>query len=214
MNDFKSRLDSLQPYNTSQEKDAVIYSMSQHNIMELCKKLGGNPINSLEAESFIYKLREKSVGDYIEVTSSCVSCNQHDVFYLNIAEMFNFEELDNTIPIGLFESTSELPDEENINNMNLDDFSQLEKSIEFNNAKIFNPCIIKKCKKCNENMIIKVPYKDIISKFSIKNIFEQYVDISTFTNMTKKDTDSMLPYEREIFLGLIQSKEDDKKNKK
>lgn len=215
---FLDRLENLQPYNTEQEKNALIKAMDKHCPLDICRILGVEPHNNLEAEAFIYKLREISVGDIIEVTSVCPSCKNRDANYINIPKMFFQQQLDASVSVGLFEDISELPesDIEIINNMTLDEYSIIEKTIKENNNKIFNPISTSNCRKCENTINIKVNYKDIISKFGIKNIYEQYLDISYYTNMTKKDTDGMLPFEREIFLGLIQNKEDEKskKNKK
>lgn len=210
--DIKKKLSFLKPYTSEQEKNALIKVLDGNfTPIEICSILGGNPSNDLEAEAFIFKMREISVGDIVEVTSTCSFCKRADIYFISIPKMFFNDELkDLGITPGLYENIDEVPEGEIINNKTLEEYNVIEEEILENNKKIFNSITETSCK-CGNKSLIKLNYKDIISKFSIKNIFEQYLDISYYTSMTKADTDNMLPFEREIFLGLIQIKEDSEK---
>jgi hypothetical protein len=143
---------------------------------------------------------------------SC-ECGKINLKNISIPSLFfvNEENLNTDIPIGLvdnFEDIIELyPD---IEDMSLDESEEIEKKFKENNKIIFNPVIKIKCQKCGKESIVGIDYRKIISKFEIKNIFEQYLDITQFTNMNKTDVDTMLPFEREIFIGLIQERENKK----
>lgn len=198
--------DSLIPYNTGQEKNALIKSLdSKSNNVLISKILGYETLSLSEAEAYIYKLREISVGDIIETRHEC-KCGYQGMYYMSIPDMFFKAETENYKICDSFENI----DDENINNKSLDEYNEAETDVEDNNKKIFDPVVNFTCLKCKKDFKLQSEVQDIISKYSIKNIFEQYLDISSYTNMTKQDTDSMIPYEREIFLGLIQKKEDDK----
>jgi len=205
--EFKDNLNNFNPYTTEQEKNALIQTMeSSFTLVKICKILGIEAANELEAEAFIFKLREISVADLIEITHTCKNCGYQDFFNLSIPKMF-FKDLVEDYKI--IEDIDEL-DEDFINNKSLTEYNELENNIDETNRKIFDPICELFCKKCGTGFRTKPEVPNIISKYPIKNIFEQYLDISTFTNMTKRDTDTMIPYEREIFLGLIQVKEDKK----
>jgi len=113
------------------------------------------------------------------------------------------------IGVGLYDDIDDI-EGDIINTISIEEYDNLFKDIEENNLKIFNPYFNMTCVKCRKSVETTLEVGSIISKFGIGNLYEQYVDISTYTSMTKADTDSMIPFEREIFMGLIQKKEDDK----
>ena len=187
--------------------------------MELAKLLGVNPQNEFEAMAFIFKVREISVSDIIEVSNTCDKCKRQDIHGVNIISMFfqGEKDIDKSVPIGLFSSIEDLEDLEdlelsqyNINNLSINEYNQMESVLFDNNIKIFNPAVTLICRKCGNEYETALKAVDIVSKSTISNIYEQYLDISYHSHMTKLDTDSMLPFEREIFVGLIQKKEDEK----
>jgi len=217
--EYKDILNSLPNYTSAQEKNAMLYCMGdEHTAMKVAEILGQSPSNEFEAIAFIFKAREMSVSDLIEFTHICQhkGCENHNLDHISIPNMFwQGKDLHN-ITIGLFNDMEELEKYElscgndNINTMTIPEFNELEEKLLTNNIKIFNPAITLTCRKCGNKTKTSIDYSQIISKFSIKNIYEQYLDISQFTNMTKMDTDSMIPFEREIFISLIQDKEDKK----
>ena len=206
---YKEKFSNLSSYTTEQEKNALLVNLETPDIIKTCYTLGETPLNEVEALALIFKLREISVSDLIELTLTCGSCNYQYVRSVSIPDMFFQSDDLWDIDIGLFVDASELSDD-NINSISIEEFDNLTTKIEENNKKIFNPEVEDCCEKCGYESVILVKPDSIISKFGIKNIYEQYVDISTFTNMTKSDTDGMYPFEREIFMGLIQQKEDEK----
>jgi len=217
LKDYKEVLNNLKRYNTFQEKEGMLYSLDdEKTAMKMAKILGSNPNNEFEAIAFIFKLREISVSDLIDLNHVCPECDYMNLQVVSIPNMF-FKDLDNideSVPIGLFNDIEDIPDSEfteNINTISIDQFNEIEEKILSNNLKIFNPAIDLVCKKCGSKDKISIDYANIVSKFSVTNIYEQYLDISHFSNMTKYDTDNMFPFEREIFLSLIQVKEDEKK---
>ena len=210
--EYKKYLDNISFYNTEKEKNALIELLDEDtNSLKICKKLGLKPKNSLEAVALIFKSREKSVSDIIETITNC-DCGKVNLNNIKIKDLFfKSDDLYLDIPIVLINDFEEIeklvPDFENLN---LDESQKIEEKFIHNNKIIFNPITQIVCKGCNKTINISIDYKKIISKFEIKNIFEQYLDITQFTNMGKKDVDSMLPFEREIFIGLIQDRENKK----
>jgi hypothetical protein len=211
--DYKKYLDNTKSYNTNEEKNASIKLLDSNiTSIELCKSLNISPKNSLEAVALIFKSREKSVSDIIETLTTC-ECGEINLNNIKISNLFfkNENNLHLDIPIALIDSFDEISDlVPNFEDLSLDESKEIESKFIHNNKIIFNPISEIRCKKCNKNIKIHIDFKTIISKFEIKNIFEQYLDITQFTNMGKNDVDSMLPFEREIFIGLIQERENKK----
>ena len=213
LKEYKDKFKKLKSYTTEQEKNTLLKNLEGNaTSMEMIKSLGYDSLNENEAHAMIFKLREISVSDIVDMTLTCENCDYQDIHIISIPNMFFQDDDFYDIDIGLFVDASDLSDE-NIENINIQEFDSLTDRIEENNRNIFNPEVEITCKKCGHKSTIAVTPGSIISKFDIKNIYEQYIDITTFTNMTKADVDSMFPFEREIFMGLIQQKEDDKEKK-
>lgn len=215
LNRYKSKIDSIKPYTSIKEKDTMLMQMSgEKNPVKIAESLGYHPINRFEAIAMIFKAREVSVSDLIDITLKCSECNHLDMKVVNIPDMFYRGDIDESIEVGLFESLTEIDDEEVINNLSISEYNEYEQKIFKNNLEIFNPLISLKCSKCNHVSEMTLDPSGLISKFSLSNIYEQYLDISYFSHMTKADVDNMYPFEREVFIGLIQKKEDEKNPKK
>jgi len=214
VSDYKEVINNLKRYNSGQEKEALLYLMEDDiTALKTAQILGANPKNEFEALAFIFKLREISVSDLIDLTYTCVNkdCKYQDALHISIPDMFwKDDELDEAVPIGLFQDLDSIEEDiKDINILSIMDYNVLENKIFSNNYKIFDPKIDIVCKRCNTANSTTISFKSIVSKFSISNIYEQYFDVSYFCNMTKIDTDSMFPFEREIFIGLIQAKQDE-----
>ena len=211
LEDFKNELENLSRYNTSQEKEAVLAQLDgQKDPIKIAKLLGINPKNRFEAIAFIFKMRENSISDLIEFNIKCSKCNYMDINSLSIPDMFFNAPVDESVPIGLYEVVEEIADEEIINNLTITEYNELEQKVFKNNLALFDPAVDTVCRKCGHKEKTVFNLNSIISKTTINNLYEQYLDITYFTSMTKADVDNMIPFEREVFLGLIQRKEDEK----
>jgi len=217
ISEYKAFLENVPKYYTLQEKDACIQLLDTYTSVDIAKILGLSPGNNLEAIAMIFQARKKSVSEIIEVKSLCPSCNTDDFYFIDIDNMFfrDIEGIDTSIPVKLIDDIDDIDDidtqcAQDINNLSIDEFNELENIIIHNNKCIFDNTVSVQCKKCQNTFDIRINYTDIISKFTIKNIYEQYLDMTQFTNMTKYDVDKMPPFEREIFIGLIQERENKK----
>jgi len=211
MDSYKSFLESVSPYTTESEKNASIAVLDEISAMDLSKilKLSPEPRNELEAVAMIFQSRKKSVNDLIDITFTC-SCGLQDFYVIDINDLFFNKDIDENLTIRLINDITDIDNifykNKNINNMDINEFNKIENIITNNNKGIFDNNVEITCK-CKKVSNISIDYKTIISKYPIKNIFEQYLDITQFTHMTKMDVDSMIPFEREIFNTLIQERE-------
>jgi len=208
---FKDKLDNIKRFTSFQEKEALLESSGSKNIIKISNILGLSPDNELEAEAMLLKAREISVSEVIEVTSDCPVCKKINLYNIDISTMFFNKNLNPLLPEGLFEDLSQLPEKYSgaLEDLDLDEYNKLEEQLLENNKAIFNPIVDVSCMFCGEKYKISIDAISSISKFNLTNIYEQYSDITYFSNMTKKDVDDMYPFEREIFMGLIQKKEDE-----
>ena len=203
--------EDILPYNTFQEKNAIIESMKEESSpITIAKELGLYPRNNLEAEAEIFLARRISVGELIEISYSCGKCGHFNMSNVLIDDLF-FQNGTDVIgkPYRLVEDILDLDDDQ-IENLSIDEYNDLEVQIYKNNLNIFNNKVKVKCRSCGFEEEVAIDYKSIISKFNIKNIYEQYLDITTYGGMTKSDVDTLYPFEREILLGIIQERENKK----
>ena len=209
---YKKYLESVSIYNSKAEKDTSILLLEEgkYSPLEIAKSLNisPEPSNNLEAIAMIFMSRKKSIGEGIETTIKCPYCNHKDFYFFNIDNLFfkDSDTISEEVPVKLINDIEDI-DDEFINNISLEELSYYEDIIISNNKKIFDNNIEVTCNNCKEKFKTSINYEKIISKFSIKNIYEQYLDLSTLGNMSKRDIDEMPPYEREIFLGIIQERE-------
>lgn len=208
---LRDKLVKIKRFTSFQEKEALLESSSNKDIIKISNILGLNPNNELEAEAMILKAREISVSEVIEVTSDCPVCKKINLYNIDVSTMFFNSKLNSALPEGLFEDLSQLPEKYSgaLEDLDLDEYNKLEDDLLENNKAIFNTIADVSCMFCGEKYKISIDPIGSISKFNLTNIYEQYSDITYFSNMTKKDVDDMYPFEREIFMGLIQKKEDD-----
>jgi len=211
---YQKFLNNTKSYFSENEKNAVLFILGDNSDIdpiELANILGLSPRNKLEAEAMIFQSRKNSVGEIIELKIKCASCSHEDFYFINIEDMFFKDTLTNTYNFGLLDPYEDNEIFDTFEDISIDEYNKIEKNIIEDNKKIFDPCVDITCTKCNNKMKTTIKFYNIISKFEIKNIYEQYLDLSIYGNFSKKDIDSMIPFERELFLGLIQEK-NSKKN--
>ena len=216
LKEFKNKLNTLKRYNTFQEKEALIACMDEERTYrKVLEKLGYNAKSEYEAIAIIFKLREISVGDIIDVTFQCKHCNKNVFYNISIPKMFFNSEIDESVPVGIYEDIYNIEDiDKYLSEENIDFFDNFREKIFKNNKAIFNNIVDLKCSSCGHKERRIIDAFDIISNFTIKDIYEQYINITYYTNMNKNDIDNCWPFEREIFIGLINKKEEEKSNGK
>jgi ribosomal protein S27E len=210
--EYKEYLESAPRYYTFQEKEFLISILETKDPIILASKLELKPKNNLEAIAMIFQARKKSVSEIIELQVKCPSCSSIDFHNVDIDTLFfkDIDKIDESINCGLYDDIGDLED---IDDLPIDEINKYEDKIYNNNKCIFDPNIYVTCKSCGKPFISFIDYTTIVSKYPIKNIYQQYLDMVQFTNMNKLDVDNMPPFEREIFMSLIQEREDKKSQK-
>ena len=211
---YKEFLENVPFYTSLKEKNSVIFTLdSKVTPAKIARTLGLNPKTEMEALAMIFQSRKKSVGETIEIRKQCPNCEHFDFYVIEIDKLFfneNKEHFDDApyVLIDAFTDLELFEDIPNLDDLSLSEMNELEEKISKNSKFIFDLETSLICNKCGNKMKIFLDYKQILSKFTIKNIYEQYLDITQFSNMNKKDVDDMYPFEREIFMGLIQERQD------
>ena len=204
-NYLNDRFKKLKKYTSSQELEVLLLEDNATPIEVLSILSNIKTTNETEAMAFIFKLREISVSDLIEITKSCSECNYMNVHNIEIDEFFNLD-INTELPLGIFSEPEDIINTKTANKLILKEYIKIKKELEENTSKVFKLSVKRVCQRCKEQEEIYINPISIISKSSQISIFKEYVDISFYSNITKLDVDSMFPFQREITLNLLTEK--------
>lgn len=210
----------IEPYKTIVEKDILI--MSSFGIFEIDEvlrilNLDAEIIKSLstnEKKVLLYKYRETSIGDEIEIKFKCKNCGTTSEGTITAADFIEDSERNDDYILKIDKEVTEenlqdfIKDEYNINvlELDLDEFDQLLEKVKLNqnNFNFVKTCTCLKCRKENYFDIGDETYIiEHLSENTLMSIYKVYNNMIMFGNMSKQDIDSMYPFERTLFIGLI-----------
>ena len=208
-NYFEDKLKSLKRYTTRQEKEFLLLEDDVTYTERLRVLSDVKPLNEYEAIALMFKLREISVSNIIELQKRC-SCGSTNLYQINTAEFFNFnpEPISGfeDLPVGLFFGLDDVINTKITDDMIIRDYNKLEKDLLDRSVKIFKLNTTKICQKCGNDIVIDINPVHIMSKSNPASIYKEYLNISFYTNNSKLCIDSMYPFEREIYIGLLNEK--------
>ncbi len=207
---LKDRLDSLEKITTKQEKEALLLD-DEDDVRRILKCFTNLvPINDLEADAMLLKIREISIGDDIQFTKRCDSCDVVNELQVLVSEVLHLDKItkfkNKPMPVGLFTQIESIINNTIIDDMNLADYKKLEEALSNQNDEIITKLVEKSCWKCNSPISIYVEPKLVFSKATLSSIYKDYVSISMFSHNSTLDIDSLYPFEREIYVSLISDK--------
>lgn len=206
---------TLSPYTTSIEKDLLLMdSFENYNLIDALQILGlsedeTKDLTIDEQIGLMLKYRSISVSEELPVKYRCKHCNHPVETTINISENVVYPKTDLTIRQCFKPVTEEnITDfiDVNVDEMDINEFDELIKSV--------SEAVVRftfekesRCIKCGETNIVDLsdPKKilEYMSEDSLVSLYQVYNDLSFFGKYTKSDIDSMLPFERSIFIGLL-----------
>lgn len=216
---LNQRMEQLVRIKTWQEKEALLVD-DNSDLSTFLKPLlpkGMLPINDLEADAFILKIRELSISDQFEYISTCIECQAMNEYkptvssYLNL----NLEETKTsftislgtfTLPQGLFTNPESIINTTQLEEMSIGDYNAIEKAIFEQNGRILRYTDIGNCRKCGTGALLDVEPRESFSISTLSGLYKDYVNISAFTSNSKLDIDDLYPFEREIYNSLLDEK--------
>lgn len=210
----------IKPYTSSIEKDILI--MSSFGIFDLDEvlrilDLDENIIKSLsqnEKKVMLYKYREVSLGDEIEIKYNCKHCNKTNETALIASDFVVKSKLNDPDILKIDKEVNEhniadfLTSNVDLMELDIDEYEALIERVKDNQCK-FNFIKSRHCMYCKgENLFDIGSEKYIIeqlSDHSLMTIYKMYNNMMVFGNISKADIDEMYPFERAIFIGLLNS---------
>lgn len=211
---------NIEAYDTAKEKELLLMSsFGVDDIDEILKLLGFTELSELSNEEkkvILYKYREVSLGDEIDIKFTCDDCGQGNDAIL---------EANNFVKAGKFNDShiKKINGEFHEDNMNqyvdfdvddldLDEYEELLQRIIDNQIEI-NFIKQAKCLKCGSEKNFDLGQTkyilEIMSDDSLMSLYKAYNFLVFFGHYSKQDIDSMYPFERSIFIGLLNKTKED-----
>lgn len=213
----------LEPYTTNIEKEILLTSSFEvHDLDNVLELLGAKDYQDLsddEKKVLLYKYREISLGDEIDIKFVCDECgqgqdgtipannfivpgkrNDKDIKKLSI----EFSE-DN---MELYTSLSQ----DELDDLDLDEYEALRQRIVDNQSSI---SFIKQCRcaRCGAHKKFDIGSTkyiiEIMSDDSLMTLYKSYNFMVYFGKYSKEDIDSMYPFERSVLIGLLNKTKED-----
>lgn len=172
-----------------------------------------------EQKTLLYKFREISVGDEIDVKFKCDKCKYSNENVLDANNFIILNKSDDSYIKNLSKKVTDLNIQEFIiddhiilDDLDLEEYEKEKEKIE-NNQIQFNFIKETRCLKCGEyhkfNLGDSKYILEVLSDESLMTLYKAINFMTFYSHYTKEDIDKMMPFERTILMGLlIKTKED------
>lgn len=215
-----SRSFLIEPYRTYQEKDILLLSSFEvddiERIFDVLNFKTEYELTDDEKKLILYKHREISIGDDINIKFKCKACGQGNEAIIT-ASNFIIDSVLNDIDVKkinkevLDENLHEFVDID-VDELDILDFDMLKKRVQENQIEID---FVKKteCLKCKEEHLFDIGQTkyiiELMSDDELSSLYKTYSSMIYFGHFTKEDIDNMYPFERSVFVGLLNKLKED-----
>lgn len=217
---YADRVIKLKPYNTKTERDLLIYTSDtseEIKINDVIDILSDNiessiPLSKLsrtEIFNIILQLKNISVGESFNFICTCNKCNRkYDFDGYFIDTLKDYKNIPNFKDIKITEAFSDDYSKYvdiDIDELDVMEYDSLVEHIEKHRNK-FNFSNITVCPYCNNKGEVELDEKTLVSNLSedtISNFYEVISGLVYFGNYSLSDINEMLPFERSIYLGML-----------
>jgi len=211
---------NLQPYNTFKEKEILLLSShGLHDFNSVFNILGIDVPESLsidEQKIVLYKLREISVGDEVDVKFVCEKCGTPNEVTLDAKDFLKVSKRndDDIKKLNITVTDDNLSKfvEIDVDELDIEDYEILKQRVTDNQDVIsfMKDCDCFKCRAKKTFDLGSSKYiVEIMSDDTLMTLYRSYNYLTFFGDYTKQDVDSMYPFERSIFIGLLSASKED-----
>lgn len=214
----------LKPYTTAQEKEILLLSSFAvddfDRIFEILDYRYDGDLSELsddEKKVLLYKFRDISVGDEVDVKFVCNHCkvsNENKIEATNfvVSNIKNDDFiLQKNIPVT-DENLHEFVPHIDVDELDLQEFEDLKQKVKDNQIS-FNFIKSTSCLNCRTPKTFDMSDKkyiiEILSEDTLMTLYKTYNYMIYFGHYTKTDIDNMLPFERTILTGLLSKTKED-----
>jgi len=217
--ELNNRTYLIQAYNTFQEKEILLlgsFDVSDFDRVFEILDFECPDISDDEKKVLLYKFREVSLGDEIQIKFVCDSCGQGNDGILEASNFVIHSKRNDKDIKKILKSFKE----DNINEyidfdpdeLDIDEYEDLIQRIKDNQEYISfvksAPCL--KCGTHKQFNLGDPKYIiEIMSEDTLMTLYKTYNFLVYFGKYTKEDIDKMYPFERNIFVGLLNKTKED-----
>lgn len=210
----------ISPYTTAQEKDMLLVQEYSTDIPFVIREflnilgLQRDFISTLsldDCKALLYKYREISLGEEIDIKYICPNCGNAVSATISCANVVTTPE-----STGVVKNLRRVPNDfsdfmDNFLSVSPDTMSIKEFEHLFNHAKefqtLYNFKVKMFCPLCHKETFTDLSRDSFVikamSEDSLKSIYQAYEVLIHHGNWTKTGIDTLLPFERKIFISLL-----------
>ena len=209
---------TLLPYNTSLERDILLYTSGDYDFDSLMDILKDNIIvnepfkyddlSYSEKFNILLELRNGSVGEMFSFIKKCDKCHNNYETDVSFTETITEGNISDFKGIKITEAFSDDYNDYvdfDIDELDTAEYDKLTEYIDKNKTK-FNFVAKSVCDHCGNVNYIKLTEKHLVENLSedtLANFYQTIASMVYHGNYSKLDIDSMLPFERSIYLSLL-----------
>lgn len=212
----------LKPFTTKIQKDISLLSETitdyTEETLDIVIDMMNINFNNIDYSTFtfdeklalLYKMREISVSEIVNLEVTCSQCNTKQLFDVDIRDIIKKPLVNDDTIIDNYKEFNEddIHDYVNIDveELELDQYDNLINTVKDSICKFdFKRKVI--CGKCRREILInlrdpKLCIRSLVNE-SFKSLYQTYNDIIYYSHYTKQDIDSMYPFERDIFKYML-----------
>jgi len=215
---YNNKVITLLPYNTLTERDILLYTSGEYDfesLMDIVKdNIHINPpftydeLTYNEKLNILLELKNGSVGEVFSFIKKCDKCGnkyETNVSFNNVLKEGHLEDFKGIKLKEAFSDNYSDYTELDIDELDIDVYDELIKYID-NNKTYFDFITETKCEHCGYINKLKLTEKHLVENLSEDTLANFYQSISSmvyYGSYSKLDIDSMLPFERSIYLSLL-----------
>lgn len=210
----------IKPYTTFEEKEILLLSSFDvddlDRVFEILDFNTEHELSIEEQKVILYKHREISLGDEIDIKFKCEACKKGNdaVLEANNFAMNGKRNDPDVKKINKSVTDDNLSDFVDIDSDELDieEFEGLKQRV-IDNQVQFNFVKDARCLHCGEPKKFDLGDTkyiiEIMSEDTLMTLYKSYNHLIYFGNYSKADIDKMYPFERSIFIGLLNKTKED-----
>lgn len=210
----------ISPYTTYQEKKILLSSSFDiqdfDRIFEILDFTSEHELTDDEKKVILYKFREVSLGDEIDIKFTCDNCGQGND---GVLEANTFAKPGKRNDPDIKKMQGKVTEDNmqdyvdfDVDELDIDEYEALKQRIIDNQTTIsfIKECRCLKCGTFKKFDLSSPKYiVEIMSDDTLMTLYQSYNFMVFFGKYSKSDIDKMYPFERSIFIGLLNKTKED-----
>ncbi len=215
---YNNKVITILPYSTLQERDLLLYTSGVYEVdsvfdivkdnFSINKPFSISNLTDIEKKFLLLEIRQISVSEVFSFIKTCNKCNKKseiNVTFDKVLSEGNLKPWKNYQINEAFSHDYNKYVDFDIDELDLNNYDELTKYIDDNKTKFnFNKNV--QCIHCENIQEISLTINHIIENLSedtLTNYYQSIASMVYYGHYSKIDIDSMIPFERSIYLSLL-----------